>query len=167
MKKIQRIVFTILLLLITYNAFAEKNEENISSGEFLWLHNINIAYSHDSLKSFFVGYEMIFVPGFYTLPYPFATAAYFFNINYQFQHSTFDSYIRSQNMIAFPYPILFGIDQSYNLNNGSYDSSPIFGICLYYPGLKILFRRNIFRNDRNSDIIFALSIPFHAIVRQY
>jgi hypothetical protein len=72
-----------------------------------------MAYSYDENHNIYLGYETIFCPEFYKLPYPFNTFMVGTNANIQFQFETNYFFIRNQNFIVFPYPLFFGIDLKY------------------------------------------------------
>jgi hypothetical protein len=82
------------------------------------------------------------------------------NINFQYQFETQHFFIRNQSFIMFPYPLFLGADYLYNINTGEHDFSPVLGLFLFYPGLKIMFRKNIFKKNQNLEFIFAVSPPF-------
>jgi hypothetical protein len=165
--KNRKYLLIILLFLCSYCIFAEGSDnEPEKKGEFSWFNECTLAYSYNGYSNIYLGYETFFSPNIY-LPYPFGTFACFFNINFQFQFSTNNFYIRSQQLILFPYPVLLGIDFSYNINNNSYIFSEVLGICLFYPGAKIMLKKDIFTGRDKLEIILAVSIPFFVVEKEY
>jgi hypothetical protein len=175
-------IFISLFLLCSYSIFSE-NSDNIPEDEdefpasnevtfdaserenaFSWFNMGTLALTADEYFNVYIGCETIFLTEMpLSLPLPFRIFGYFFNVNLQYQFITNDFFIRSQNLIHFPWPILLGIDFSYNINSNSYVFSQVFGICLFYPGWKIMFKKDIFKGKNDFEVIMAIGIPFYVL----
>jgi hypothetical protein len=159
--------YIILVFLIFFIVFTAFSLETSDYNEYTWFHEYTMAYSYNENHNIYLGYETIFCPGFYKLPYPFSLFMVGTNANIQFQFETNYFFIRNQNFIVFPYPLFLGIDLKYNINIKYFDFSPILGICLFYPGLKIMLRKNIFKENDKWEVIFAISPPFYVIEKEW
>jgi hypothetical protein len=165
------LLITVFSLIAAMISFPQETSGDASASsdynEFSWFNNYLIAFSYNGRNNTFIGYETIFFPGNLTLPYPFSLFGAGANINVQFQFETQHFFIRNQHFIIFPYPLLLGVDFLYNINTGTSDFAPVLGLCLFYPGLKIMFRKNIFRENQNLEFIFAISPPFYVKEKQW